>query len=171
MLPEEKPCQEKKRCQRRIGEKGCQGTGTIFPIFRGHPSGFRASRDVAPASPTALQQPLRLSLEVWAGEPQRGDLTKPTLKAWVNGTKPDARALKGRNDPFQPHTDRSSQAIPCASSDCGRGCRPNLGIAPPPWRLRFRLEAGVTAQIWTLPGRGKHVSRPFRAGGENWGVI
>ena len=52
----------------------------------------------------------------WAGEPQRGDLTKPRLKAWVNGTQTDTRALKGRNNPFQSHTYRSSQAIPCASS-------------------------------------------------------
>jgi hypothetical protein len=28
---------------------------------------------------------MRLSFEVWAGEPQRGDLTKPRLKAWVYG--------------------------------------------------------------------------------------
>ena len=53
----------------------------------------------------ALQKPVRLSFEGWAGkpqrgnliklrraksdvifEPQRGDLTKPRLKAWVNGT-------------------------------------------------------------------------------------
>jgi hypothetical protein len=45
---------------------------------------------------------------VRAGEPQRGDLTKPRLKAWVNETQTDARALKGRNNPFQSHTYRSS---------------------------------------------------------------
>ena len=45
-------------------------------------------------------------------EPQRGDLTKPRLKAWVNMTQTDTRALKGRNNPFQSHTYRSSQAIP-----------------------------------------------------------
>ena len=45
---------------------------------------------------------------VRAGEPQRGDLTKPRLKAWVNEAQTDARALKGRNDPFQSHTYRSS---------------------------------------------------------------
>ena len=29
-------------------------------------------------------------------------------KAWVNGTQTDTRALKGRNNPFQSHTYRSS---------------------------------------------------------------
>src|ERR1019366_6960520 len=49
-------------------------------------------------------------------EPQRGDLTKPRPTAWVNGTQTDTRALKGRNNPFQSQTYRSSWAIPCASS-------------------------------------------------------
>jgi len=39
--------------------------------------------------PAALQKPVRLSLEVWAGEPQRGDLTKPRLKAWVSNASID----------------------------------------------------------------------------------
>jgi hypothetical protein len=29
------------------------------------------------ASPAALEKPVRLSLAMWAGEPQRGDLTNP----------------------------------------------------------------------------------------------
>jgi hypothetical protein len=41
-------------------------------------------------------------------EPQGGEITKPRLKAWVNGTQNDARALKGRNNPFQSHTYHSS---------------------------------------------------------------
>ena len=51
--------------------------------------------------------------DVWAGsaavlEPQRGDLTKPRPTAWVNGAPSDTRALKGRNNPLQSHTYRSS---------------------------------------------------------------
>ena len=49
---------------------------------------------------------------MWAGEPQGGEITKPRLKAWVNGTQTDTRALKGRNNPLQSHTYRSSLAIP-----------------------------------------------------------
>jgi hypothetical protein len=41
-------------------------------------------------------------------EPQGGEITKPRLKAWVNGTQTDTRALKGRNNPFQSHAYRSS---------------------------------------------------------------
>ena len=41
-------------------------------------------------------------------QPQRGDLTKPRLKAWVNGTRIKPRALMGRNNPFQSQTYRSS---------------------------------------------------------------
>jgi hypothetical protein len=35
-----------------------------------------------------------------------------------------------------------------------RRCCPNLGVAPPSWRLQCRLEAGVTAQTRTVLARG-----------------
>jgi hypothetical protein len=42
--------------------------------------------------------------EGWAGEPQRGDLTKPRLKAWVNGTQTDTMSPEGAEQPFSiPH--------------------------------------------------------------------
>ena len=49
---------------------------------------------------------------MWAGEPHRGDLTKPRATPWVNGTQTDTRALKGRDNPFQPLAYGSSKAIP-----------------------------------------------------------
>jgi hypothetical protein len=60
------------------------------------------------ACAAALQEPARLGLEMWAGEPQGGDLTKPRPTAWVSGTQTDTRALKGRNNPLQSQTYRSS---------------------------------------------------------------
>ena len=69
-----------------------------FPATRAYPYAARQPTECA----TALQKPVRLGLEVWAGEPQRGDLTKPRPTAWVNGTQTDTRALKGRNNPFNP---------------------------------------------------------------------
>jgi hypothetical protein len=36
----------------------------------------------------ALQKPVRLGLEVWAGKPQRGDLTKPGQRPGSTGPKP-----------------------------------------------------------------------------------
>jgi hypothetical protein len=43
-------------------------------------------------------------------------------------------------------------------SDAGsrNGCCPNLAVAPPSWRLQRRLEAGVTAQIGTVPKMGRN---------------
>ena len=60
-----------------------------------------------------LAKPIRAKSAV-AFEPQGGDLTKPRPTAWVNGTPTDTPALKGRNNPFQSHTYRSSWAIPWA---------------------------------------------------------
>jgi len=49
------------------------------------------------------------------GEPQRGDLTKPRLKAWVNGTQTDTRALKGAEQSSSiPH-------VPFIVGDSGMG--------------------------------------------------
>src|ERR1035441_5002091 len=44
-------------------------------------------------------------------EPQRGEITKPRLKAWVNDTQTDTRAPKRRNNPFQSHTYRMGVVI------------------------------------------------------------
>ena len=50
----------------------------------------------------------------FGGEPQRGDLTKPRATPWVNGTRTDTRALKGRNNPFNPtRADRRGQFRAC----------------------------------------------------------
>lgn len=59
---------------------------------------------------------------VCALEPRRGEITKPRLKAWVNGTQTDAHVLKVRDNPFQCHTYRPSQARPPASAAALR-CR------------------------------------------------
>jgi hypothetical protein len=51
------------------------------------------------------------------------------------------------------------------ASGKGEGCCPNLGVAPPSWRLRCRLEAGVTAPIRTVPGDASPATpRPFTLG-------
>ena len=91
---------------REIRENPGQARYFLFSVAIVQDSWLHAALPLA--SPAALQKPVRLSLEVWAGEPQRGDLTKPRPTAWVSKTTINARALKGRNSPLQSHTYRSS---------------------------------------------------------------
>ena len=95
-------------------------------------------------NPTATYFPCQTGEGATALEPQRGEITKPRATPWVNGTRTDTQALKGRNNP-QSHKYRSLRVIP-----------------------RAPIGGGFLDVIrW---GTGTCVSRPFRAGGKIGGL-
>ena len=97
----------------------------------------------------------------WAGEPQRGEITKPRPTAWVNGTPNRYPSPEGAEQSFSiPH-------VPLVVGDSVRVQQLS----------EFLLKAD-RAVVGFLPcaqscesdcGMGEHVARPFRAAGENWG--
>jgi len=103
-------------------------------------------------------------------KPQGGARTKPRLKAWVNGTPTDTRALKGRKNRFQYHANRRGEFSLCDACAAARayfapsglggnvGGNLNPGLQP---RLRYFALLGLKQVAQTSRWRRESVARSW----------